>query len=68
MALEDFAGAGGIVYRSTALGAGAVDLAAFFTLLKRNDYRGWVSLEYEGDEDPRDAIRLGLASLRKWIA
>jgi sugar phosphate isomerase/epimerase len=65
---RDFSAAGGIAYRSTALGAGVVKLAPLFGVLKQKGYQGWVSLEYEGDEDPRDVVSQGVAQLMQWIA
>ena len=52
--------------RSCAIvGQGTLDLPAQIKLLKRAKYDGFLSLEFEGMEDPRDAVRLGLAYLRE---
>jgi sugar phosphate isomerase/epimerase len=34
-------------------------------LFRKHDYRGWVSLEFEGKEDPRSGVAKSLALLRK---
>jgi len=37
-------------------------------ILRRHDYRGYVSLEFEGHEDPKTAIPKSLAMLRRALA
>ena len=37
-------------------------------LLKKHNYRGYISLEFEGKEDPRTAVPKSLALLRKAFA
>jgi sugar phosphate isomerase/epimerase len=37
-------------------------------LLKKHNYRGYISLEFEGKEDPRTAVPKSLAVLRKAFA
>jgi len=34
-------------------------------ILRKHDYRGWISLEFEGNEDARTGVPKGLAMLRK---
>jgi sugar phosphate isomerase/epimerase len=42
-----------------------LDYDRIAALLHRNDYRGYLSLEFEGMEDPRTAVPKSLAMLRK---
>ncbi|MBS1717133.1 MAG: sugar phosphate isomerase/epimerase [Armatimonadetes bacterium] len=55
---EGFAyeGAEGKKYVGTALGEGDVDLPACLQALQAQGYQGWLSLEYEGEEDPMTAV------------
>ena len=45
-----------------------IDYAAVAKLLHQHNYRGWVSLEFEGMEDYRTAIPKSLERLRKAFA
>jgi hypothetical protein len=42
-----------------------LDYDRIATLLHRAGYRGYISLEFEGKEDPRTAVPKSLALLRK---
>jgi len=42
-----------------------LDYERIAAILRRHDYRGYVSLEFEGQEDPRTAIPKSLALLRE---
>lgn len=42
-----------------------LDYARIAQIMRKHDYRGWVSLEFEGHEDPRTAVPKSLAVLRK---
>ena len=42
-----------------------LDYDRIAAMLRRHDYRGYISLEYEGEEDYRTAIPKSLALLRK---
>ena len=42
-----------------------LDYDRIAAMLRRHDYRGYVSLEYEGEEDYRTAIPKSLALLRR---
>ncbi len=44
-----------------------LDYARIGELLRKHDYRGWISLEFEGQEDPRTAIPKSLALLRETL-
>ncbi|HXG10920.1 MAG TPA: sugar phosphate isomerase/epimerase family protein [Gemmataceae bacterium] len=45
-----------------------LDYDRIAALLRRHNYRGYISLEFEGKEDPRTAIPKSLALLRKAFA
>jgi sugar phosphate isomerase/epimerase len=51
----------------SAQGERPADLARVIGILKEARYRGFVALEYEGDEDPRIAVPRYLAQLRMLI-
>jgi sugar phosphate isomerase/epimerase len=53
-----------ICLRGAIAGHGVLDLPAQLKLLKRAGYDGFLSLEFEGMEEPTQAIRLGLDYLR----
>jgi sugar phosphate isomerase/epimerase len=53
-----------IALRGAIVGHGQIDVPAQIALLKRSGYNGWLSLEFEGMEDPITAVRLGLDYLR----
>jgi sugar phosphate isomerase/epimerase len=50
------------------LGAGIVDLAAVVAELNSLDYKGYLSVEYEGPDDPRQAVGQGVAYLGRLLA
>ncbi len=41
------------------------DLARLMKILRDAEYRGYVALEYEGDEEPKTAIPVAIAELKK---
>ena len=47
-----FADPDGQLLTGSVLGEGLVDLAGMVTLLDQIGYAGWLSLEYEGADDP----------------
>jgi sugar phosphate isomerase/epimerase len=51
----------------TALGEGEVDLASCISALKQVGFKGWLSLEYEGEEDSMTAVPRSLAYARTLI-
>lgn len=53
-----------IALRGAIAGHGALDLPAQIRLLKQAKYDGYLSLEFEGMEEPTLAVRLGLDYLR----
>ncbi len=57
-----------IALRGAILGHGQIDVPAQLALLKAANYNGWLSLEFEGMEDPRTAVRLGIEYLKGQLA
>lgn len=54
-----------IALRGAIVGHGAIDIAAQLRAVKRTGYRGYLSLEFEGIEEPTFAIEQGLNFLRR---
>jgi sugar phosphate isomerase/epimerase len=54
----------GARYTGAVLGEGVVDMVAATAALRRIGYQGYVSVEYEGVGDPREAVRRGVAYAR----
>ena len=54
--------------RGTILGHGAVPVAQCLRILKDNGYDGWVTLEFEGEEECLPALETGLRMLKKYTA
>ena len=40
----------------------------YYRIIKKSGYDGFVSLEFEGMEDPLQSIEIGLANLKRYIA
>jgi inosose dehydratase len=59
-----FPTAGGHLLRGTVLGYGDLDLPAIVRELKTAGYDGFLSVEFEGQEDERWASRIGLQAAR----
>lgn len=51
----------------TCVGEGNVDLAKCIQELKSAAFDGWLSVEYEGEEDPIDAVPRSIANARKFL-
>ena len=45
-----------------------IDYARIATILRRHRYQGYISLEFEGNEDPKTAVPRSLATLRRAFA
>lgn len=56
-----------IALRGAIVGHGVVDLPAQLKLLTRAGYNGYLSLEFEGMEEPTLGVRLGLEYLRQIV-
>ncbi len=57
-----------IALRGAILGHGQIDVPAQIALLKNANYSGWLSLEFEGMEEPTMAVRLGVEYLKNQLA
>ncbi len=71
--LETLAARAVFVQAKTYFGGGQwytldIDYARVAAMLRKHDYRGWISLEFEGMEDYRTAIPKSLELLRKAFA
>lgn len=51
----------------TAVGEGIVDLAACVGELQTGGFNGWLSVEYEGEEDPLTAVPRSIVNARKYL-
>lgn len=51
----------------TAVGEGIVDLSACVSALKDAGFDGWLSVEYEGEEDPLTAVPRSIENARRYI-
>lgn len=54
-------------YLGTAVGEGGVNLAQCIQELKDAGYTGWLSVEYEGEEDPFQAVPRSIANAKKYL-
>jgi sugar phosphate isomerase/epimerase len=52
----------------TKIGGKPADLARVLDVLRKVDYRGWVALEYEDEQDPKTAVPPLIEQLQKLIA
>jgi sugar phosphate isomerase/epimerase len=71
--LEKIAPKAALVQAKTYYGGGIwytldLDNDRIAKLLRKHNYRGYISLEFEGQEDPRTAVPKSLATLRKAVA
>lgn len=55
-------------YVGTAVGEGIVDLASGLEVLKAAVFNGWLSIEYEGEEDAFTALPRSIANARRLLA
>jgi len=51
----------------TKVGGKPADFARVVKILQDVNYRGWVALEYEDEEEPKNAVPRYLAELRKIV-
>jgi sugar phosphate isomerase/epimerase len=54
--------------RGTIFGQGNIPTLQCLRIIKKSGYDGFVSLEFEGMEDPLQSIEIGLANLKRYIA
>ena len=52
--------------RGTIIGHGVVPVKQCMQILKNNDYKGYISIEFEGIEDNLMALRIGLDNLHRY--
>ena len=57
----------GARFIGTAVGEGTVDLAACVSALREAGFDGWLSIEYEGEEDPITAVPRCLTNARRFL-
>lgn len=66
--LHVYKGLDGVGYTGTVVNEGQVDLAAIVGILAKAGYAGWLSLEYEGGQDPVTiGVPRSLAEARKLL-
>lgn len=66
--LHVYKGLDGVGYTGTVVNEGQVDLAAIVGILAKAGYTGWLSLEYEGGQDPVTiGVPRSLAEARKLL-
>ena len=54
-------------FQGTSLREGVVDLQPLLSELQRLDYNGCLSIEYQGESDPRQVLRQDIAYLRRLL-
>lgn len=64
---EFFGTANGNYIRGTVIGHGVVPVRRCVDILKKAGYDGWLSIEFEGMEEPLEAIKAGLEYLKKIV-
>lgn len=57
----------GVRFVGTAVGEGSVDLGACIQTLKDAGFDGWLSVEYEGEEDPFTAVPRSIENARRFL-
>ena len=60
-------GSDGLHYEGAVLAEGLVDLPAAVVRLNKLGYNGYISVEYEGIGEPREAVRRGVKHLRSLL-
>jgi sugar phosphate isomerase/epimerase len=63
-----FRSRGGTPLRGAIVGHGNVNVKGCLAILKEAGYDGWLSIEFEGMEDNRRALEIGLANLGRYVA
>jgi sugar phosphate isomerase/epimerase len=62
-----FRSRGGTCLRGSIVGHGNVDVPGCLKALREGGYDGFVSIEFEGMEDNKLALEIGLANLRRYL-
>ncbi len=60
-----FRSAYGTYLRGTILGHGDINVREVLQIMKTQEYKGYVSLEFEGMEGPEQGVRIGLANAKR---
>lgn len=63
-----FMSRGGNYLRGSIIGHGVVPITQCLKIMKSHGYNGVLSIEFEGMEEPVQAIGIGLANLRSYVA
>lgn len=63
-----FMSRGGNYVRGAIIGHGEVPIVQVLRIMKKADYQGVLSIEFEGMEDPLKALPIGLENLRRYVA
>lgn len=63
-----FQSRGGNYLRGSIIGHGDVPIVQCLRVMKRANYDGVLSIEFEGMEEPIEGMRVGLANLRRYVA
>ena len=63
-----FRSRGGIWLRGAIVGHGNVDVSGCLKVIKKAGYDGFVSIEFEGLEDNKQALEIGIKNLQNYIA
>ena len=58
----------GSYIKGAILGHGVVPVVQILRALKKADYKGWISLEYEGAADCIDGIKKSLVNIKKYLS
>ncbi|HBN95766.1 MAG TPA: sugar phosphate isomerase/epimerase, partial [Firmicutes bacterium] len=62
-----FLSRGGNYLRGAIVGHGGVPVLQVLNIMKNANYSGFISIEFEGIEDPLKAIPIGLENLRRYM-
>jgi len=62
-----FGTTGGNYLRGAIVGHGVVDVPKCLSLIKKAGFKGWYSIEFEGLEDPRVGVAMGINNLRRYL-
>ena len=63
-----FSTRGGNYLKGAILGHGVVPVMQILKILKKVEYQGYISIEYEGFEDVLEGIRIGFDNLKRMVS
>jgi inosose dehydratase len=58
----------GNYWRCTIIGHGDLPVAQCLSIIKKSEYDGYITVEFEGMEDCKDGSRIGMANVKKFLA